>query len=142
LVARIPLFGELSAAQVADVMKILRAQKVEKGALIVRRGEVAHSMYLIVDGEVEIKLRDRHVHLGTGDFFGEIAALRRARRSATVVATTPTRLLALDASDLHGLMDREPQIAARIWEAAKTRLGSEINATGDLAAAELPAQRV
>jgi voltage-gated potassium channel len=141
LVARIPLFSELSAAQVADVMKILRAQKVEKGALIVRRGEIAHSMYLIVDGEVEIKLRDRHLRLGTGNFFGEIAALRQARRSATVVATTPTRLLALDASDLHGLMDREPQIAARIWEAAKTRLGGEINATGDLTAAELPATR-
>jgi len=33
-------------------------------------------MYLIVDGEVEIKLRHQHVRLGAGDFFGEIAALR------------------------------------------------------------------
>jgi voltage-gated potassium channel len=140
LVARIPLFGELTAVQIADVMKLLRAQKVEKGTIIARRGELAHSMYLIVDGEVEIKLRHQHVRLGAGDFFGEIAALRQSRRSATVIALRSTRLLALDASDLHGLMDREPQIAARIWEAARERLGHELDtAAGDLAASELSA---
>ena len=141
LVARVPLFNQLSATQIADVMKILRAQKVEKGAVIVRRGEPAHSMYLIVDGEVEIRLRHRHVRLSAGDFFGEIAALRQSRRSATVQALTPTRLLALDASDLHGLMDREPQIASRIWEAAQARLGSEMDKTSsDLIDLELPAE--
>ena len=139
-VARIPLFSELSAVQIADVMKILRAQKVDQGTVIARRGEAAHSMYLIVDGEVEIKLPHQHVHLAAGDFFGEVAALRRSRRSATVVALRSTRLLALDAADLHGLMDREPQIAARIWDAARERLGRELDATaGDLSEAELEA---
>ncbi len=139
LVARIPLFSELTAVQIGDVMKILRAQKADKGTIIARRGEPAHSMYLIVDGQVEIKLHHKHVHLGAGDFFGEVAALRQSRRSATVVALRPTRLLALDASDLHGLMDREPQIAARIWDAARTRLGSEMEmAAGDILTAELP----
>lgn len=138
LVARIPLFSELSAAQIADVMKLLRSQKVDKGTTITRRGEPAHSMYLIVDGEVEIRLRHKHVHLGAGDFFGEVAALRQSRRSATAVALQTTRLLALDASDLHGLMDREPLIAARIWEAARAKLGGELEAVGgDLVSAEL-----
>lgn len=139
LVARIPLFSQLNATQIADVTKILRAQKVDKGAIIARRGEPAHSMYLIVDGEVEVRLRHKHVKLTSGDFFGEIAALRRSRRSATVEALRATRLLALDASDLHGLMDREPQIAARIWDTARTRLGSELDqSSSDLIALELP----
>ena len=138
LVARIPLFSELSAAQIADVMKILRSQKVDKGTSITRRGEPAHSMYLIVDGEVEIRLHHKHIHLGAGDFFGEVAALRQARRSATAIALQTTRLLALDASDLHSLMDREPQIATRIWEAARAKLGREMEAVGgDLVPAEL-----
>jgi voltage-gated potassium channel len=137
-VARIPLFSELSAVQVADVMKLLRAQKADQGTIVARRGEPAHSMYLIVDGAVEIKLRHQHVRLGDGDFFGEIAALRQSRRSATVVALKPTRLLALDAADLRSLMDREPQIAARIWDAARTRLGRELDKeTGDLTEAEI-----
>jgi CRP-like cAMP-binding protein len=67
------------------------------------------------------------------------AALRQSRRSATVVALRPTRLLALDSSDLHSLMDREPQIASRIWQAARERLGHELEGTDDLVESELPA---
>jgi voltage-gated potassium channel len=138
LVARIPLFSNLTATEVADVMSMLRAQKVDSGTVIARRGEPAHAMYLIADGEVEIKLRHKHIRLGTGQFFGEIAALRRSRRSATVTAMIPTRLLVLDAIDLHGLMDRQPELAARIEEAAHEKLGHELNAPGgDLISEEL-----
>jgi voltage-gated potassium channel len=137
LVARIPLFSELSAAQIGEIMKMLRAQKNEQGDVIARRGEPAHSMYLIVDGEVEIRLRHKKVRLGTGHFFGEIAALRQTRRTATILATQPTRLLALDAADLHSLMDREPELADRIRDAARAKLGHEFEAAqGDLVSEE------
>jgi voltage-gated potassium channel len=138
LVARIPLFHALTASEIADVMTMLRAQKVDAGTVIVRRGEPAHAMYLVADGEVELKLRHKHLKLGAGQFFGEIAALRRTRRSATVTAVTPTRLLVLDALDLHALMDRQPSLAARIGEAAREKLGHELNAPdGDLVTEEL-----
>lgn len=138
LVARIPLFHALTASEIADVMTMLRAQKVASGAVIVRRGEPAHAMYLIADGEVEVKLRHKHLKLGAGQFFGEIAALRRTRRSATVTAVTSTRLLVLDALDLHGLMDRQPALAARIEQAAREKLGHPLNARGgDLVSEEL-----
>ena len=138
LVARIPLFRTLTASEIADVMTMLRAQKVDSGTVIARRGEPAHAMYLIADGEVEVKLRHKHLRLGTGQFFGEIAALRRTRRSATVTAVTPTRLLVLDALDLHALMDSQPALAARIEEAAREKLGHALNAQGgDLVADEL-----
>ena len=131
LVARIPLFHALTASEIADVMTMLRAQKVDSGTVIARRGEPAHAMYLIADGEVEVKLRHKHLRLGTGQFFGEIAALRRTRRSATVTAVTPTRLLVLDALDLHALMDRQPALAARIEEAAREKLGHALDAPDD-----------
>ncbi len=140
LLARIPLFSELNAVQIADVMKMLRAQKVDRGAIIARRGEPAHAMYLVADGEVEIRLRHKHIRLGAGHYFGEIAALRQTLRSATVVATQPTRLLALDAADLRALMDREPQLATRIRDAAQDKLGHEVGRTaGDLVVEELVA---
>ena len=138
ILARIPLFSELSAAQLADIMKYLSAQKVEAGFTIARRGEPAHAMYLIADGEVEIRMRHKQARLGAGHFFGEIAALRRTRRSATVVALTQTRLLVLETADLHSLMEREPQIAARINDAARNRLGHDLEMSdNDLAAEEL-----
>jgi voltage-gated potassium channel len=112
-------------------MTMLRAQKVGSGTIIARRGEAAHSMYLIADGEVEVKLRHKHLRLGAGQFFGEIAALRRTRRSATVTAVAPTRLLVLDALDLHALMDRQPALAARIEKAAREKLGHSLDKPDD-----------
>jgi voltage-gated potassium channel len=138
LVARIPLFSTLNATEIAEVMTMLRSQKVESGVVIARHGEPAHAMYLVADGEVEIKLKHRHIRLGAGQFFGEISALRRARRSATITAVRPTRLLVLDTSDLHDLMDRQPELAARIEEAARARLGHALSALdGDLVSEEL-----
>lgn len=128
LVARIPLFSTLSAAEVAEVMSMLRAIKVGPGTVITRRGEAAHSMYIIVDGEVALKLKHKHIRLIGGQFFGEVAVLRRAKRSATATAVVATRLFVLDASDLHGLMERQPLLADRIKQAASTKFGHEIYA--------------
>jgi voltage-gated potassium channel len=78
-------------------------------------------------------LRHQHLRLGAGQFFGDISvSLRRARRSAIVTAVMPTRLLVLDAFDLHGLMDRQPEPAARIEETARETLGHELHTTAML----------
>jgi voltage-gated potassium channel len=138
LVARVPLFAELNASEISDIMRLLRARLVESGTVITRRGEPAHSMYLIADGEVEIERKNDRVRLGTGHFFGEVAVLRRTRRSATIVAVTSTSLLVLDAHDLHALMEREPRIAERIHKVVRNRLGDDkITSKGDILAEEL-----
>ena len=134
LVARVPLFSELLASEIAQIMNLLRAQKAEPGAVIVKRGEPAHSMYLIAAGEVEIRLAHSRIRLEPGQFFGEIAALRRTLRSATVTATKPTSLLVLDAGDLALLMESNPRIAARVNDVARHRLDA---AHGDLSSNEL-----
>jgi len=138
MVARVPLFAELQATDIADIMRLLHAQQVEPGDVIARRGEPAHSMYFIAAGEVEIELKHERVRLGAGQFFGEIAALRRTRRTATVIAVSRTSLLMLEAHDLHVLMDREPRIAEHIREVARTRLGGDVvTRKGDLVMEEL-----
>jgi voltage-gated potassium channel len=140
MVARVPLFAGLDAAAIADIMRLLRAQTAEAGELIVRRGDNAHSMYFIAGGEVDIDLNGKHTRLGVGHFFGEIAVLRRARRSATVMAITRTNLLVLDASDFHALMEREPRIAARVDAVVQDRVGREVvSPRGDIVADELRA---
>jgi voltage-gated potassium channel len=138
MVARVPLFAELRAGEIADIMRLLRAQQVEPGAIIARRGEPAHSMYFVATGEVEIELKEQRIRFGPGHFFGEVAVLRRARRSATVVATTRTRLLVLDAHDLHALMEREPRIAERIRDVVRSRIGRDIvTPRGDIVIEEI-----
>ncbi len=138
MVARVPLFAELNASDIADIMRLLRAQQIEAGVVIARRGDPAHSMYFVAAGEVEIELKHDRVRLGAGHFFGEVAALRRARRSATATAITRTSLLVLDAQDLHALMDREPRVASRIREVVRNRIGRDIvTPRGDVITEEL-----
>ncbi len=138
MVARVPLFSGLSAIEIADIMELLRAEQIATDEVVVRRGEAAHSMYFIAAGEVEIVLGEDRIRLGAGHFFGEIAVLRRARRSATVTALTRTSLLVLDAHDLHALMARQPRIAERIREVARKRLeGRTGSLKGDLLTEEL-----
>jgi voltage-gated potassium channel len=125
MISRVPLFAELDAAEISDIMELLRAQVVEADEVIMRAGDVARSMYFIAAGEVEIEIKGKkeRVRLGVGQFFGEVAVLRRSRRSATVTALTRTNLLGLDAHDLHALMQRDPRIAERIKDVVEKRVG-------------------
>jgi len=133
MLARVPLFSHLSATEIADIMRLLRARTIEQGEVLVRRGDAASSMYFITAGEVEIALPNQHVRLTDGTFFGEIALLHKTKRSGTVTAARKTRLLVLDAQDFHALIARMPTLAAHVHQTARARLEE----TGDLAAAEL-----
>jgi len=121
MVARFPLFSGLTAAEIADVIKLLRAQIFEPGDVIIRQGEPGHSMFFIAGGEVEIELPKKRVRIGAGNFFGEMAVLKNAKRSATVTAGSRANLLVLEAHDLRALMNREPRIAERIRGVMRNR---------------------
>ncbi|MBP1296009.1 cyclic nucleotide-gated ion channel [Bradyrhizobium elkanii] len=137
MLARVPLFSHLNAADISDIMRLLRSQTIEAGEVLVRRGDAASSMYFITAGEVEIDLPSQLVRLSDGAFFGEIALLRRTSRSGTVTATRKTKLLVLDAQDFHALIARMPALAAHVRETAEARLADPIASGGDLAAAEI-----
>ena len=139
MLARVPLFAHLRAVEIADIMRLLRAQTIETGEILVRRGEPATSMYFIAAGEVEIELPAQRVRLAHGSFFGEIALLHRTKRSGTVTAMRKSNLLALDAQDFHALIARAPKLAAHVQEIVKARLAdtAEAQKGGDIAAAEI-----
>ena len=138
MVASVPLFRGLDASGIAEIMRYLRAQSIPRGALIVRKGDPAHSMYFIAEGEVEVELPQEKVKLGEGQFFGEIAVLQKTSRTADVRASAPTKLLILDAYDLQTLTKRSPEIGEAIRDVMRSR--SELAPAerhGDLIEAEL-----
>ena len=142
MVSRVPLFADLKAGDIAHIMQLLRAERFDRGDVVTRRGESAHSMYFVASGEVGIEAGTAGarelIRLGPGQFFGEIAALKRTRRSATIRALSRVNLLALDAADLRALMLREPEIAKRVLAVARERAGGDIDSLeGDLIAGEL-----
>ena len=137
MVASVPLFASLDASSIAEIMRFLRAQEAPAGTMIVRRGEPAHSMYFIAAGEVEIELPTTNVILGPGQFFGEMAVLRRSRRTASVRALQATKLLVLNSFDLHNLIQRSPEIGRHIEEIAQTRAKFTPGGRGDLIEEEI-----
>jgi voltage-gated potassium channel len=126
MIAKVPLFAELDAVEIADVSELLRAQLVEAGEVIVREGDRAHSMYFIAAGEVEVAIGKKKVKLEVGQFFGEVAVLKNERRSSTATALRRTNLLVLAAQDLHALMQRDPRIAGRIKDVVEKRTGKKV----------------
>lgn len=130
LIARVPVFANLDAAAIAEIMELLDSRTVRAREAVTRRGEKADAMFFIVAGEVEVELPDaENVRLADGDFFGEIALLTSGVHQATVRTVGETQLLVLPSHDLERLMDRVPEIGRRIraiaHERAPDRMASE-----------------
>jgi MFS family permease len=119
-IARLPLFGGLSAARIESALRRLEPIRVEAGAAIVRQGEPADRFYVIgegsfavtrseVPGEPERRIRT----LGRFDVFGERGLIARTPRTATVTATEPGLLFAMDAADFLSLVGGRRGMAER-----------------------------
>ncbi|MGH7099879.1 MAG: cyclic nucleotide-gated ion channel, partial [Stellaceae bacterium] len=122
IVAEVPFFSDVGTAVIAEVAQLLRPREFPTGAVVMRRGEHGDRMYFIASGEVEIRVQPQPVHLGAGQFFGELALLTAAPRNATVVTVRPSTLLALDIVDFHELLARQPEVARLIRAEAERRL--------------------
>ncbi len=122
MVARVPLFSTLDAAEVAEVTKLLYTRLVQPGGVIVSAGQPGGAMYLIGSGEASVRLApSKTATLHEGDFFGEMALLERRRHKHDVIADTLCRVYVLDSEALARLSHRHPEIARHIREVAKER---------------------
>ena len=101
---------------------------VEAGSAIIKQGDRSDSAYFILTGKVVAGIPEEDggyrslSTLGTGDFFGEIAALTGSPRTSDVLAEEPTTLLEVPASTLRGIMD-VPAINYLFLTALTERLG-------------------
>ncbi|MBI3371950.1 MAG: ion transporter [Betaproteobacteria bacterium] len=121
LVARVPFFSEVGAIAIADIVGRLRSRSFPARAMVVRKGAAGDSMFFIVTGEVEVRINGRTKTLRGGDFFGEMAILNRAPRSADVVTATPCTVLVLNVADFYQLAGQQPALIAAIEAEAKRR---------------------
>jgi voltage-gated potassium channel len=114
MLARVPLFRGFDAQLLSEIMSMLRAEFVSPGGIVSAQGERAATMYFVVTGTVEVRLRDRKIIFRSGDFFGEVVLLQKTMRAAMIVALDPCRLLTLSADDFERLMQRHPELQTRL----------------------------
>ena len=118
-------FAELPAAELAELAAAMSEVEVDAGAPIVTHGDFGYVLYAIEAGEAEVRVDGAGTPrtLGPGELFGEIALLVTGRRTATVVARTPMRLLSLFDRDFQRVRARVPELERSLRRVGGERLG-------------------
>lgn len=102
-------------------------QHVDAGKVIFREGEDGEQMYIIQQGKVKVS-RDLEgkeqilAILSKGDFFGEMAIVNKVKRTATVTALEPTRLLAFNQKGFLNMITKNARIALNVIDKLCRRL--------------------
>jgi CRP/FNR family transcriptional regulator, cyclic AMP receptor protein len=120
------------AATIAEGEKIFSEN--ERAIPLLRR----HKMYLLLRGEVGLLAGRRSIgHVRPGEIFGEMAIISDAPRSASAVAKSACRVIALDDRDFQTALRKKPQFALMLISVMIHRLRTtiaELKARGEISA--------
>lgn len=111
---RVTLFAGLDRATLERLAAGLRTRRFRRGEVLFHQGDPGDSLFIITAGAVKIMLPSEEgdeailATMRPGGFFGELALLDGAPRSATAVALEPTETLVLPRDRFRFLIDTEP----------------------------------
>jgi CRP-like cAMP-binding protein len=137
---QLPLFEHLSKKQVERVAAWADEIDLPAGKHLIDQGTFPHEFFVLIEGSAEVLQDGRHIaDLGPGDFFGEIALVEHQRRTASVITTTPARVVVMFAREF-GVMENElPEVCERIRQAMLERQ-RRLRDEGKEPSAQLPAR--
>jgi carbon-monoxide dehydrogenase iron sulfur subunit len=122
------IFKGLDPEDLAAVQNLFEERNLAENEVIFEEGEVSAGLYVILRGTVSIAKRARSgqdltlAYLGPGDLLGEQGLIDSQRRSATAVATEPTKLLALPREDFLRLLRERPVVSFNMLRILSQRL--------------------
>lgn len=114
-----PLFRGMTHYQVRKAILISELNTFDRGELLIKKGTMGRSMYLILSGRAEVLLGSRGeerclARLGPGQIFGEIGFVREIRRTADVRAETEMEVLRFDYKKLEADLKFFPYIVSKL----------------------------
>jgi len=120
---KVPVLSGLSRRDLDLIARVADEVKVEKGRVLTRQGGLGMEFLLILEGSARVE-RDGKViaRLGPGDFLGEMSLIDGKPRSATVIADSPSALLAVQARSFRTLLDTVPGLQSKVLIALCERL--------------------
>ncbi len=124
LIQKVPFFKNTDKAFISDVISQLEQQIFLPGDIIFKQGDIGNCIYFISSGTVNVLADDNTTVLATlkeGDYFGEIALIKKVTRTRTVVADYYCNLYALDKTNFDLLLAKYPKFKDHIYETIKRR---------------------
>ncbi len=128
LLARVPLLSGLEPAELERIAQVAIPRSYPKGDRIFHEGDQSDACYVIRSGEVRVTREHSDgraialATLGPGELVGELAMLDGGARSASVETLSEVDLLAVSATDMKGLLERNAHITAKLVVALTKRL--------------------
>jgi CRP-like cAMP-binding protein len=111
----ISLFAGLTDRELDAVASAASETTASEGQTLANQGDFGHALYVIEAGTARVSADGVPLRtLGPGDVFGEIAVLTSGRRTSSVVATSPMRLIVLFKRDIWELERSSPAAAERL----------------------------
>ena len=125
-----PVFAGLEGEELAALADIALEQEYAPGELLFEEGQLAHHLYVLVTGKVEVfrMVDDKEYPLaifGSRECFGEMAILDDEPRSASIRALEPVTVLKVDRESFRELIHERPQISFAIFKMLSQRLRSK-----------------
>ncbi len=118
----LPLFADAQSAPVTTVASQVTVHVFPAGSLLFRAGEISTQVHFVVDGRVRVERQHAVERRGPGDMVGLRAALRRDPATASCVAETPARTLALGADELFAVLSEHFEVARALLRALARRV--------------------
>jgi len=117
----IPLFADLDDHDLGVIATFASEKSAPEGEVLVREGDFSYELMAIEEGTAEVRRGGEAVAtLGPGDVFGEIGVLKNELRNATIVATSPIRLVLLTTWELKR-MRKMPGVIERLNDVIAAR---------------------
>lgn len=119
------LFGHLDASMLHEIQERLTWRRLSDGETLVRQGEIGDSMYIVVNGRLQVVLepdpddptrRETQIvgEAAAGETVGEFALLSDEPRAATVIAVRDTDVVEMTRVTFRKLMSEYPQLMTAI----------------------------
>ncbi len=125
---RVPLLSACTQAELRQIAGLGAPLSVPDGKVVIEQGKPGRQFFMLLGGKARCYVDGTLMAtFETGDFFGEMALLKRQPRQATVVADGGAELLVLDGRELDKLVGTSPAVAIKLLQAMATR--QEANAT-------------
>ena len=132
LLRALPIFSGLGDGELRKIARLFTQKLYRAGERIFNRGDVGEEAYIVMRGQIDIRLQESSPPIATvtnGKIFGELAILDGAPRNALAIVAQPSILLVVKRAALNDLIQREPHLGMIVMRNIAIDLSNKLRQT-------------